>query len=71
MLLRSLYSQGNDALVKARGLLFAALAAGVIPLIKDLEAFKSVDAMGKVTRGALLPGSIKLFDWLPMVGGGG
>jgi uncharacterized oligopeptide transporter (OPT) family protein len=71
VLLRSLYSEGTTAVMKARALLYGALAAGVVPLVKDLEVFKSTDATGKVTRGALFAGSLKIFDWLPKVSGGG
>jgi uncharacterized oligopeptide transporter (OPT) family protein len=71
VLLRSLYSEGAEAAVKARGLVYAALAAGMIPLLKDLNVFKTLDDKGKLLRHALLPGSLKLFDWLPGIEGGG
>jgi uncharacterized oligopeptide transporter (OPT) family protein len=74
VLLRSLYSEGTDALVKARALVYAAVAAGIVPLVKDLDLFRSTDAAGKVARSALIPSSfsmLKLFDWLPRIGGGG
>ncbi|APR77196.1 Oligopeptide transporter, OPT family protein [Minicystis rosea] len=64
VLLRSLYSEGQTAMIKARGLFYAALAAGVIPLVKDLDLFKA-EEKGKIVRHALLPGFIKLFDVLP------
>lgn len=70
VLLKSLHSQGSAAMTKARGLLYAALAAGAIPLLKDLDIFKKIEN-GKVARHALLPGVIKLFDWLPGISGGG
>jgi uncharacterized oligopeptide transporter (OPT) family protein len=71
VLLRSLYSQGADALLKARALFYAALAGGIVPLIKDLDVFHQTDASGKVTKAALAPGMLKLFDWLPRVSGAG
>lgn len=70
-LLRSLYDKGGDAVLKARALFYAALASGVVPLLKDLDLLKSVDDKGKVVRAALLPGTLKIFDWLPGVAGGG
>lgn len=71
VLLRSLYEKGGDAIVKGRALLYAALASGVVPLVKDLDLLKSVDDKGKIARHALLPGAIKLFDWLPSITAGG
>jgi putative OPT family oligopeptide transporter len=66
VLLKSLYSEGAAALVKARALLYAALFSGTIPLLKDLDLFKAEEG-GKVVRHALLPGFLKIFDWLPKV----
>jgi uncharacterized oligopeptide transporter (OPT) family protein len=63
--LQSLYSQGSAALIQARALLYSALAGGAVPLLKDLNIAHGVDATGKAVRMALLPGFIKLFDWLP------
>jgi uncharacterized oligopeptide transporter (OPT) family protein len=71
VLLKSLYSKGGDAMLKARGLLYAGLASGMIPVLKDLEFLKSADQSGKITRAALLPGMLKIFDWLPGISGGG
>ncbi len=65
--LQSLYSEGANALEKGRALMAAAAVAGVLPLLKDLNILKSVDAAGAVTRGALLPGAAAIFDWLPKV----
>lgn len=63
--LQSLYSQGSVALIQGRALLYTALASGFIPLLKDLNIGHGVDANGKAVRVALLPGVIKIFDWLP------
>lgn len=71
VLLRSLYDKGGDAIVKGRALLYAALASGVIPIVKDLELLKALDDKGKLARHALLPGALKIFDWLPGVTAGG
>jgi len=64
VLLRSLHSEGQAALVKARALLYAGVAAGVVPLVRDLKLFK-VEVGGKMVRDALLPGFVKIFDALP------
>jgi uncharacterized oligopeptide transporter (OPT) family protein len=56
-LLQSLYSQGTDALRKARVLLASALIAGTTPLLMDLKV-----------GGPLLPGASKVFDLLPARG---
>ncbi len=70
--LQSLYSKGGEAMAKAKALLYAALISGIIPLVKDLNAVKTVDpATGAITRAALLPGALNIFDWLPGVAGGG
>jgi uncharacterized oligopeptide transporter (OPT) family protein len=62
--LQSLYSQGQDALKKARALFAAGGIGLLIPLLKDLEIVKSIEK-GKAVRNALVPGSTKIFDWLP------
>ena len=65
--LQSLYSQGTSALEKGRALMASAAVAGCVPLLKDLNIIKSVDATGAVTRAALLPGASAIFDWLPKI----
>lgn len=60
--LQSLYSHGAEALVKARALLWSALAGMTVPLLKDLEFLKKVGADGKIERHALLPGQSNIFD---------
>jgi putative OPT family oligopeptide transporter len=57
--LQSLYSEGAEALRKGRALLYAALVAGATPLLMDLPV-----------RGGqpLLPGSSRIFDWIPARG---
>ncbi len=67
VLLRSLHGEGREAIAKARALLYAALAAGVVPLVKNLELFRSADEKGRIVRKALLPDALKIFDWLPGV----
>ena len=57
--LQSLYSQGKEALAKARALFYAALVAALPPLTMDIPW----------RRGhGLLPDSSPIFDWLPMPG---
>jgi uncharacterized oligopeptide transporter (OPT) family protein len=70
-LLRSFHGEGARALAQSRGLFYAALAAGVVPVLKELLIVKSLGAGGKVVRAALLPASLKVFDWLPGIAGGG
>lgn len=67
--LQSLYSEGTAALRKARALMYAALAGGVVPLLIDLKLVKErvVDACsGAVTiaHHSLLPSSSRVFDLL-------
>jgi OPT family oligopeptide transporter len=69
--LQGLYSKGGEAIAKARALFYAAMVSGVVPLLKDLNAVKTVDAAGKVTREALLPGSLKIFDGIPGIAAAG
>jgi uncharacterized oligopeptide transporter (OPT) family protein len=57
--LQSLYSQGKEAVAKARALLYAALVAALPPLTMDIPW----------RRGhGLLPDRTPLFDWLPVPG---
>lgn len=81
--LKSLYSQGAEAVAKARALMIAASISGFLPLLKDLDLFKinafkglavtlgAADAAGKLSRTALVPGQSPIFDWLPTVSAGG
>jgi putative OPT family oligopeptide transporter len=57
--LHSLYSRGAETAQKGRVLLYAALAAGVTPLLMDLQVRAS---------GALLPSVSRALDWLPARG---
>lgn len=65
--LQSLYSEGKTALQKARSLFIAGGIALFMPLLKDLNIRHVLDAKGKLVRAALIPGSTKIFDWLPGV----
>ncbi len=58
--LQSLYGEGREAARKAKALLLAALPAGLLPLLVDLNI-----ARGKGGRAPLLPDHSALFDWLP------
>ncbi len=67
--LQGLYSNGAEALKRAR-VLFAALAfSGLVPLLKDLNIKKvGVDPKsGKALRDTLIPGQSNLFDGLTNV----
>jgi uncharacterized oligopeptide transporter (OPT) family protein len=55
--LQSLYSEGKEALLKARALFVSLAVAGLLPLLKDL-AFRP-------QHKTLMPGSSKIFDWIP------
>ncbi len=63
--LQSLYSEGRNALLKARSLFIAGGVALMLPLLKDLNLRHVLDSKGKLVRAALIPGSSKIFDWLP------
>ena len=70
--LQSLYSQGEQAIAKAKALLYAALIGGVVPLVTSLNVVVTKDAVtGLVTKGALFPSHVNIFNWLPGVRGGG
>jgi len=60
--LQSLYSEGAEAMVKAKALLWSGLVGMTVPLLKDLEFLKKVGADGKVEHHALLPGQSNIFD---------
>jgi uncharacterized oligopeptide transporter (OPT) family protein len=60
--LQSLYSQGKEAILKARALFVALFASMLGPLLMDLEWIKKVGVDGKVQREALLPGHSNVFD---------
>ncbi len=58
--LQSLYSQGAEAAAKARALLYAALVAGVPPVLMDLNAWRGKSG----ERQPLLPAETPIFNWL-------
>ncbi len=64
--LQSLFSEGRDALLKARALYLSAVVGALAPLLTGLNLVRSApDATGARTRGPLLPDSSAIFDWLP------
>jgi uncharacterized oligopeptide transporter (OPT) family protein len=65
VLLQSLYSEGAEALAKGRALLVSGAVAVLVPLLKDLNAIRTVDAAGQRGWRALAPAQSKIFDWLP------
>jgi uncharacterized oligopeptide transporter (OPT) family protein len=71
VMLQSLYSQGREALLKARALYAAAFVGALTPLLTQLNASKATDASGHAAREPLLPDSSPAFDWLPKIHGHG
>ena len=67
--LQGLYSNGQEALKRARVLFGTAGFAALIPLLKDLDLRKTgVDPKtGKALRDTILPGQSNVFDWIPRV----
>jgi len=63
--LQSLYSQGADAIKKARALLGSAIFGALFPVLIDLPLRTNTDK----EKVGLLPADFKLFDWLPARGG--
>lgn len=63
--LQSLYSQGEEAIKKAKALLYAGMISGVVPLIAALNVKKVLDAAGKATLVPLVPSHLNIFNWLP------
>lgn len=61
--LQSLYSEGAEALKKARALLWAAVVGAVFPLLIELEMLPQRLA-DKLGRASLLPADLPIFDWL-------
>lgn len=66
--LQSLYSQGAEAMARARALLVGAALGAAVPLLKDLRIKKvvTVDTAGvsHTAKEGLLPGESPIFDWL-------
>lgn len=65
--LQGLYSKGEEAMKKARSLLYAGLVSGLVPLLKDLDFLKVRDPQtgAVVGRHGFLPQSSNVFDFLP------
>jgi len=61
--LQSLFHHGREAAAKGQALLYAALVAGVPPILMDLPWRK-----GEHGRTGLLPDSSPIFNWLPSRG---
>ncbi len=68
--LQTLYSQGGDALKKARALFVAAVAGGLTPWLIDLKirSQPAAEPGGAPELVGLIPESSRLFDWLPARG---
>jgi putative OPT family oligopeptide transporter len=67
VMLQSLYSEGRDALLKARALYISAAVGALAPLLTGLNLVRSA----KGPREPLLPDSSAIFDWLPKIRAGG
>jgi uncharacterized oligopeptide transporter (OPT) family protein len=63
--LQSLFSKGGEAVQKGRALLYAALVAGLPPLLMD-AGWRAGAVPGE--RKGLVPSETPLFDWLPVRG---
>lgn len=61
--LQSLFSEGVEALKKARALLWAAVFGAIFPILIELEVIHGSLAE-KLGRSSLLPSSLPIFDWL-------
>lgn len=67
VLLQSLYSQGTEALAKARALLVSAVVGAVVPALTSLNVIHTLGPGGAPARTPILPSESSLFDWLPAV----
>jgi uncharacterized oligopeptide transporter (OPT) family protein len=67
VLLQSLYSEGVEALVKGRALLVSGALGGLVPILTNLNAWKTTGADGHIERRSLVPSQSALFDWLPRI----
>ncbi len=68
--LQSLYADGAEATKKARALMWSGLVGAVVPFLIDAHFIidKVRTTADALVYKTLLPGSSKLFDWLPHVG---
>lgn len=63
--LQGLYSQGAEALAKARVLGATALFSAIVKVLTDLKVRTVIDPKTlKAGRAALLPGESNIFDWI-------
>ncbi len=62
--LQSLYSEGEEAIQKARALLYSALFGAAFPILLELPLVRGEDG----ERKPLLPADSPIFDWLPARG---
>ncbi len=68
--LQSLFSEGAEALRKARALTVSALVGALFPILLELKLKPVRNEAGEVTdKGPLLPADSPIFDWLPARGG--
>ncbi len=62
--LQSLYSEGQEAIRKARALAVAAVVSAVFPLLLELKAPKLAALVGRKDDGTLLPADLPIFNFL-------
>jgi uncharacterized oligopeptide transporter (OPT) family protein len=67
VMLQSLFSEGREALLKARALYVSAAVGALAPLLTGLDLIRSPQG----PRTPLLPDSSAVFDWLPKIRGNG
>ena len=62
--LQSLYSEGAQAIMKARALMVSSIVGAIFPLLIDLPLRTNADG----EKVGLIPGDSPIFDWLPARG---
>jgi uncharacterized oligopeptide transporter (OPT) family protein len=70
-LLHTFHQGGARLVAQARGLFIAALVSGIVPVVRDLKIARQIDAGGTAVRTALVPATLKIFDWLGGLPGAG
>ncbi|KAA3605763.1 MAG: OPT family oligopeptide transporter [Planctomycetota bacterium] len=66
--LQSLYSHGQEAVLKARALLVSGFVAMLLPIFRDIPMRKVVLESGETVKEPLISASSSIFNWMPAVG---